>query len=66
MSYVLPSFGLFFVHIATSPGRNDRITSLLTDNMNLKIVSKSGKANLQNQPQREITGKRRCRCLRTG
>ena len=46
MGYVLPSFGLFSVHIATSFGRNARIAPLLADDMYSKIVSKSSKANL--------------------
>ena len=46
MGYVLPSFGLFSVHIATSLGRNARITPSLADDMYSKIVSKSSKANL--------------------
>ncbi len=46
MDYVLPSFELFSTHIATSLGRNARITPLLADDMHSKIVSKSSKANL--------------------
>ncbi len=46
MGYVLPSFGLFSVHIATSLGRNARIAPLLADDIYSKIVSKSDKANL--------------------
>ncbi len=46
MGYVLSSFGLFSVHIATSLGRNARITPSLADDMPLKMVSKSDKANL--------------------
>ncbi len=46
MGYVLPSFGLFSVHIATSLGRNARITPSIADDMYSKIVSKSSKANL--------------------
>ncbi len=46
MGYVLPSFGLFSGHIATSLGHNARIAPLLTDDMYSKIVSKSSKANL--------------------
>ncbi len=46
MDYVLQSFGLFSVPIATSLGRNARITPLLADDMPSKIVSKSSKANL--------------------
>ncbi len=36
MGYVLPSFGLFSVHITTSIGRNARITPLLADDMHSK------------------------------
>ncbi len=46
MGYVLPSFELFSAYIATSIGRNARITSLLADDMHSKIVSKSSKDNL--------------------
>ncbi len=46
MDYVLLSFGLFSVHIATSLGRNARIASLLADDIYSKIVSKYSKANL--------------------
>ncbi len=46
MGYVLPSFGLFPVHTATSLGRNARITPLLADDMLSETASKSGKANL--------------------
>ena len=46
MGYVLPSFGLFSIHIATSLGRNARITPLLADDMLSETASKSGKANL--------------------
>ena len=46
VGYVLPSFGFFSIHIATSFGRNARIAPLLADDMYSKIVSKSSKANL--------------------
>ncbi len=46
MDYVLLSFGLFSAHIATSLGRNARITPLLADDMLSETASKSGKANL--------------------
>ncbi len=46
MGYALPSFELFSAHIATSIGRNARITPLLADDKHSKIVSKSSKANL--------------------
>ena len=46
MGYVLPSFGLFSVPIATLLGRNARITPLLADDMYSKIASKYSKANL--------------------
>ena len=46
MGYVLPSFGLFSGHIATSLGHNARIAPLLADDMHSKIASKCSKANL--------------------
>ena len=45
MGYVLPSFGLSLVQIASSLSRYARITPSFSDNLPSKIVSKSDKSN---------------------
>ncbi len=65
MGYVLPPFGLFSVPIATSLGRNARITPLLADDMPSKIVSKSSKANLKNPPYNFFSKSGRRRLVRS-